>query len=95
MTDARTSEKIIVEKPDEGRLKELGVSSWPIWTKEPSRFPWHYDDRETCYFLEGEVVVEAGGRSVTLGPGELVTFPRGMDCVWTVKKAVRKHYRFG
>ncbi len=39
--------------PGEGRLRELGVPEWGIWTREVSRFPWHYDESETCYFLEG------------------------------------------
>jgi uncharacterized cupin superfamily protein len=25
----------------------------------------------------------------------LVTFPQGLSCVWNVKKAVKKHYKFG
>ena len=86
---------IKIEKPDPARLKELGVESWPIWTKEPSDFPWHYDDRETCFFLEGDVTVETGGQEVVIGKGDLVTFPKGMDCRWKIRKAVRKHYNFG
>ncbi len=95
MTVTGRKTKIRVEKADEARLKELGVRSWPIWTKEPSEFPWHYDEEETCYFLEGEVAVEAGGETVEFGKGDLVTFPQGLDCTWRVVKAVRKHYRFG
>ena len=49
---------IKVEKnPDQARLEALGVKTWPIWTKETSEFPWTYDGRETCYFLEGEVTL--------------------------------------
>ena len=92
---AKTTLAIKVERPDEKRLVELGVRSWPIWTKEPSEFPWRYDDQEVCFFLEGDVVVEANGESTRVGVGDLVTFPRGLDCVWKVRKAVRKHYRFG
>lgn len=33
------------------RLAALGVTSWPIWTKEISTFPWIYDSEEACYFL--------------------------------------------
>ncbi|MFA5139738.1 MAG: cupin domain-containing protein [Elusimicrobiota bacterium] len=87
--------EIKIEKPDEARLKSLGVRSWPVWTKEPSEFPWHYSDSETCYLLEGEVTVEAAGKSVAFGKGDLVVFPEGLDCVWKVKRAVKKHYKFG
>lgn len=87
--------RIKVERqPAEGRLKELGVKGWPIWTKEPSEFPWTYDGQEICYFLEGEVeVTPAGGDPVQMGAGDLVTFPAGMSCTWKISQAVRKHYR--
>ena len=78
------------------RLAELGVTSWPIWTKEASEFPWSYDEAETCYFLEGDVIVTPdGGEPVTMGKGDLVTFPAGMSCTWTIRGDVKKHYRFG
>jgi len=89
--------EIKVEKnPLPSTLDELGVRSWPIWTKGVSMFPWSYDEPETCLFLEGEVVVTPdGGAPVTVGKGDLVTFPNGMSCTWKVLKPVRKHYRFG
>ena len=81
--------------PAETRLQELGARAWPIWTKEASTFPWEYDSEETCYFLEGEVVVTPkGGAPVSMGKGDLVVFPAGMACTWEVRQAVRKHYRF-
>ncbi len=88
---------IIVEhNPTPERLAELGVESWPIWEKEASEFPWSYDERETCYLLEGEVVVTPeGGTPVRFGKGDLVIFPQGMRCTWAIRKDVRKHYRFG
>jgi uncharacterized protein len=88
---------IKVEKnPAEQTLQKLGVRQWPIWTKETSRFPWHYDEQEVCYFLEGDVFVTPdGGEPVQVGKGDLVTFPQGMSCEWDVRQPVRKHYRFG
>lgn len=89
--------KITVEHaPSEARLKELGVNSWPTWSKEVSKFPWSYSEQEVAYVLEGEVVVTPnGGEPVSFGAGDLVTFPTGMSCTWEVKKPLRKHYRFG
>ena len=91
-------EKVRIEhEPGEGRLRELGVPGWPIWTKEVSEFPWSYDEPETCYFLAGRVVVtpDGGGGPVEVGKGDLVTFPTGLSCRWKVIEPVRKHYRFG
>jgi uncharacterized cupin superfamily protein len=89
--------KIIVEhSPSEARLNELGVNSWPTWSKEISKFPWSYSEQEIAYVLEGEVVVTPnGGEPVSFGAGDLVTFPSGMSCTWEVRKPLRKHYRFG
>ena len=88
-------EKIKVEQPSEEKLEELGVKSWPIWEKEASEFDWHYDSRETCYLIEGKVVVETDDQTVEFGAGDLVTFPEGLDCVWKVKEDVKKHYKMG
>lgn len=86
---------ITIEKKNEDELKGMGVFSWPIWEKEVSTFDWHYDTTERCYILEGRVRVEpTDGKPVEFGPGDFVTFPKGMDCVWRVSKAVRKHYQF-
>ena len=89
--------RISVEKnPSEAQISKLGVREWPIWTKEPSTFPWTYDEPETCLFLEGDVIVTPDrGEPVRVGKGDLVTFPAGMSCTWEVRQAVRKHYRFG
>jgi len=82
------------ETPTEGYLLERGVKSWPIWEKEASRFDWHYDSVEECYVLEGDVTVETPDGNVEIGPGDFVTFPAGLDCVWDIRKPVRKHYNF-
>jgi uncharacterized cupin superfamily protein len=94
MASAATDTRIKVERPTEERLKTLGVARWPIWTKEPSTFDWEYDEQESCYFLEGEVTVTTDQGRVTIGPGDLVTFPKGLSCSWHVTKPIRKHYRF-
>ena len=87
---------IVKPNPNEAELRELGVSKWPIWTKEVSKFPWHYDEDETCYLLEGDVIVTPEGQApVHFGKGDLVTLPSGMSCTWDIRKAVRKHYRLG
>jgi len=85
--------KIEVRKPTEKEGKE--AASWPIWQKEASSFPWHYDEREICLILEGEVSVKAGDEEVSFKGGDYVIFPEGLDCTWNIKKPVKKHYKFG
>lgn len=83
-------------KPSPAKLDVLGVDDWPIWEKEVSTFDWTYDDKETCYIIEGEVVVTPqGGEPVTLRKGDLVTFPAGLSCTWDIKSPIRKHYELG
>ncbi len=85
---------IKIEKPDENGLNSLGVRNWPIWECGNSEFDWHYDQMETCYILEGEIKVETADQEVSIGPGDFVTFPKGLDCKWIVTKPVKKHYNF-
>ncbi len=86
----------IEHQPDEHRLGELGVRNWPTWSKEVSSFPWTYDEPETCYILEGKVLVTPhGGHPTTVKQGDLVTFPAGMSCTWEIQEPIKKHYRFG
>ena len=67
--------KIEIQKPDMKELEKKGVTSWPIWEKEISRFNWRYDCIEECYLLEGKVVVKTeDGKSVEFGKGDFVIF---------------------
>ena len=94
MSGVRSAAGIRVERPDPRRLKALNVAAWPIWTKELSTFDWTYEEQETCYFLEGQVVVRTEEGELSIGTGDLATFPKGLSCTWQVTQAVRKHYRF-
>lgn len=87
---------IVVKKPAKEELSNLKVESWPIWQKEESKFDWYYDEKETCFFLEGDVEVSTkDGKIVKFGKGDLVIFPQGLSCTWNIKKKVKKHYNFG
>jgi hypothetical protein len=87
----------VEHQPDQQRLTELGVYAWPIWEKEASVFPWHYDEKETAYIIDGEVEVTAedGSESAIIRAGDLVTFAAGFTCHWHISQDLRKHYRFG
>lgn len=87
--------EIKVKKTTQKDLDGLNVKTWPIWSKQECSFDWYYGETEICYFLEGEVEVEVpGGRRIKMQKGDLVTFPKGLKCIWHVKKKVRKHYNF-
>ena len=89
--------KLSVEhSPSQEKLDLFGVSSWAIWTKEISEFPWHYDTQEQFYVLEGHVIVTPKDEeSVEINVGDFVTCSAGMSCTWQVLEPIRKHYKFG
>jgi uncharacterized cupin superfamily protein len=90
-------DEIIVEhKPQQQRLEEMGIYNWGQWSKEVSEFEWEYSEKETCFFIEGEVeVTPEGGSPVSMGKDDLVTFPKGMKCTWKITRGVRKYYKMG
>ena len=86
---------IEIKKPDKSELEKRGVSDWPIWEKEVSKFDWHYDAIEECYLLEGSVIVETeDGKKVKFGKGDFVTFQKDLSCKWDIREPVKKHYNF-
>jgi len=86
---------IKIKRLTEEEKKKAGIEKWPVWEKEESEFNWHYDENEDCFIIEGEVEVETKiGKTVKFGAGDFVSFPKGMNCRWKIKKAVRKHYNF-
>ena len=86
--------KIKIRKLDEEEIGRKGIRDWPIWEKEISRFDWTYDGKEECLILEGDFYVETDDGRHHIGPGDFVTFERGLRCVWDIRKPVRKHYNF-
>ena len=83
---------IIVRKPTESERADM--IKHPTWGCEVSEFDWYYGSEETCLLTEGNVTVEYDGGSVTFGAGDMVTFPKGLSCVWKVSAPVNKHYVF-
>ncbi len=85
----------IEHNPSADRLKELDVANWDIWEKEVSEFAIDFDETETAYILEGEILVTPeGGEPVRIVPGDLVVFPAGLNSQWQVVKPLRKHYSY-
>ena len=73
-----------------------GIKSWPIWECEPSTFNWQYDEKEICLILEGEASIATMDKDIfKIKAGDLVTFPKGLNCMWNITKTIRKHYRIG
>ena len=82
------------EKPTKEEIEKY-LKEWSTWECDPSTFDWEYGSDESAYIIEGEVEVEnEEGQVTSIKAGDFVTFPRGMKCVWNVKKKLRKVYSF-
>lgn len=87
--------KIEIKKITNEEIQRLNIKNWPIWEKEISEFDWHYDEKESCYILEGEAEVTTELEKVSFKKDDFVVFPQGLSCKWKIKKPIKKHYKFG
>lgn len=83
-----------VKKPTPDEINE--TDSWGTWGKEPSKFPWYYDDKETCFILQGKAIVtDNSGNQITFKKGDWVEFEQGLECTWEISETIKKKYKFG
>lgn len=87
-------EKIIIVKLSKKDFHDREISSWPIWSKEISRFEYTYVATEECYIIEGEIVIETDEETYRIEAGDFITFKVNLHCTWDIKSPVRKHYNF-
>lgn len=86
--------KIEIDQPEQEELDEMGVYSWPIWEHDEDKFEWYYDKTETCLIVAGEATIVSEFESITIKPGDFVTFPAGLECIWDIDSAIKKYYSF-
>ena len=83
-----------VKKPSNTEI-EL-TKDWGAWEKEPSEFPWYYDEKETCYILEGKAEVsDKKGNKISFQSGDWVEFEAGLECAWKITEEIKKRFLFG
>jgi len=86
--------KMQVRRANESDIKE--AENWGFWSKEPSEFPWEYDERESCLILEGHAEVsDNDGNKIVFRAGDLVTFEKGLQCRWHILETIKKKFLFG
>jgi uncharacterized protein len=71
------------------------MKTLPIWEHDVAAFFWHYDEKETCLLIEGNVTVKTSEGEYHFKAGSKVEFAEGLDCEWIIHERVRKHYVFG
>ena len=64
-----------------------------IFVGQPSRFRYTFETDETFHVIEGRVtIVLDSGDSVTLGPGDIASFPQGARATWEIAEPLRKFW---
>ncbi|KAK43573.1 DUF861 domain-containing protein [Caballeronia sp. EK] len=67
------------------------TTSW-VWDCTAGRFNWYFEEDETIYVIEGEVIITAEGQEPrTLRAGHAALFYAGTRSEWHVPRYVRKH----
>ncbi|HZH72956.1 MAG TPA: cupin domain-containing protein [Mariniphaga sp.] len=84
--------RIEIEQPEQEELEEAGVFSWPVWEHEEDKLEWYYDKTEQCYIVEGSATIISEFDSLTIKPGDFLTLPAGLECVWDIQNKIKKHY---
>lgn len=71
-----------------------GLLMTGLFTAQPSKFPYAFVGDETFQVLEGEVAftMEGSDEEIVIGPGDLVSFPKGAKSVWDVRKPMKKFF---
>lgn len=96
LSDAPINPDFIVEGAPVARAHLLvrgtfGLTRTVIWDCTAGKFNWVYDFDETCYFTEGEAIIDDGvngPRKIT--PGDVAFFPKGSTANWHVENYIKK-----
>lgn len=72
---------------------ERGVHTG-FWRCEPGTSEWDFSATgEVILVLKGKLIAtEDGGEAVTLGPGDVASFPRGWKGTWEITETLEKFY---
>ena len=64
-----------------------------MFSAQPSTFRYTFGGDESFHVLDGDLDIAVdGGPVVTLGPGDIASFPKGASSTWTVRAALRKFF---
>src|SRR5262249_28375300 len=67
------------------------TTSTILWECTSGLFQWRYQNEETIFFLDGEVLISIDGKPAQLyGAGDAIHFSRGAVATWEVKTFIRK-----
>jgi uncharacterized cupin superfamily protein len=80
---------IKVEALSREEQRARGVDTWPARRHERHRIPVQYQEETVCFVAEGSARIETEDGNVEIEPGDLVTFPEGLDCTWHLREPLQ------
>jgi len=87
------SEIKVIRQVSSNWLNQEGILQWPLFEESDGSFPCYYYTDESCYVLEGEVLVTiSGDDEITLCTGDFITLPKDRASFWEVLKPFRGHF---
>jgi uncharacterized cupin superfamily protein len=64
-----------------------------MFTAQPSTFRYTFGGDESFHVLDGDFDIAVdSGPVITLGPGDIASFPKGAASTWTIRAALRKFF---
>ena len=71
-----------------------GILQTGLFMAQPSVCRWVFEGDETIYVIEGEVRIDfvESGETVELTAGDIGSFPKGVDAIWTFKKPFKEFF---
>lgn len=88
------SMKIDIDRLDTEEIDDLGIEEWPVMEYDEEKLEWYSDKTEYCFIISGEATIISEFESITVRPGDFVTLPAGLECIWDVDTKIRKHYTY-
>ena len=63
-----------------------------LWRCQPMTFDYEFPGDEAIHVLEGELLIEMDGSSITLKAGDIASFNKGIKSRWTIQSNFKKFF---
>jgi hypothetical protein len=74
-------------------ITDDGTFTCGLWEREPDTWSFERPYDEVAYILAGDADIETeDGRTLTVGPGDVVVTPKGSAGSWRIREALTKFY---
>ncbi len=87
------SEINVIRQVTSDWLDQESILQWPSYEASEGSFPCYYYTDESCYVLEGKVLITVSGDDeITLSQGDFITLPKDRASFWEVLQPFRGHF---